>query len=326
MSRIHEDATPAGAILSLGLCGISLTADRVTTDRGIVTCRICRRRRAAADRDANPWAHLSPAACARVGEVRDVVPGRREPVDVYASGQTAWSSPRAALHALAVAMDDGYESRSVSDPQRLLAAGIRSTGAKPSGDSGQRHVERLHAVHRALELSFTEPWRDDRGGLEVPPDLARRVLVLIHAGRPVGRRKAGGKHVVIERVEVSGDEAAEWLSGQVGRVVTPRSVMLLRREGWRRFVAYLASRGLVAAMRRREGDVQPWDLETWPQIAGAMGKSEGWCRKMSERAEDPLPVTHVGAISRVVAVRAELEDWWVREFARARGGTGGEAA
>ena len=51
-------------------------------------------------------------------------------------------------------------------------------------------------------------------------------------------------------------------------------------------------------------------VETWKDIANALGRSERWCRYMSNRAIGPLPVFKVGGIARL-----RLEDLatWLEE-------------
>ena len=48
-------------------------------------------------------------------------------------------------------------------------------------------------------------------------------------------------------------------------------------------------------------------VETWKGIAGALGRSERWCRYMAQRTSDPLPVFKVGGIVRLNLI--DLEDW-----------------
>jgi hypothetical protein len=54
-------------------------------------------------------------------------------------------------------------------------------------------------------------------------------------------------------------------------------------------------------------------VETWKGIAGALGRSERWCRYMARRAGDPLPVFKVGGIVRLN--QEDLEDWIARQRA-----------
>jgi hypothetical protein len=51
--------------------------------------------------------------------------------------------------------------------------------------------------------------------------------------------------------------------------------------------------------------------ETWKGIAGALGRSERWCRYMARRGHDPLPVFKVGGIVRLN--NNDLEDWLSRQ-------------
>lgn len=52
-------------------------------------------------------------------------------------------------------------------------------------------------------------------------------------------------------------------------------------------------------------------VETWKGIAGALGRSERWCRYMARRGHDPLPVFKVGGIVRLNAI--DLDDWLGRQ-------------
>ena len=60
-------------------------------------------------------------------------------------------------------------------------------------------------------------------------------------------------------------------------------------------------------------------VETWKGIAGALGRSERWCRYMANRGQDPLPVFKVGGIVRLNA--ADLEDWLRSQRDRSVGNT-----
>jgi hypothetical protein len=48
-------------------------------------------------------------------------------------------------------------------------------------------------------------------------------------------------------------------------------------------------------------------VETWKGIAFMVGRSERWCRYMSRRGHDPLPVFKIGGIVRLN--RADLDAW-----------------
>jgi hypothetical protein len=63
-------------------------------------------------------------------------------------------------------------------------------------------------------------------------------------------------------------------------------------------------------------------VETWKGIAGALGRSERWCRYMAGRPADPLPVFKVGGIVRLTA--DDLAAWLERQRAATqRGGLAG---
>ena len=64
-------------------------------------------------------------------------------------------------------------------------------------------------------------------------------------------------------------------------------------------------------MHSKESTVTTTYCETWKGIAGALGRSERWCRYMARRGHDPLPVFKVGGIVRLNAV--DLEDWLSRQ-------------
>ena len=51
--------------------------------------------------------------------------------------------------------------------------------------------------------------------------------------------------------------------------------------------------------------------ETWKAIAHALRRSERWCRYMSQRSHDPLPVFKIGGI--VCLDPGELEAWIARQ-------------
>ena len=51
--------------------------------------------------------------------------------------------------------------------------------------------------------------------------------------------------------------------------------------------------------------------ETWKGIAYKLSRSERWCRYMSRRPEDPLPVFKVGGIVRLN--EPDLHDWLFRQ-------------
>jgi hypothetical protein len=55
-------------------------------------------------------------------------------------------------------------------------------------------------------------------------------------------------------------------------------------------------------------------VETWKGIAHALGRSERWCRYMSRKDADPLPVFKVGGIVRLN--QDDLDDWLIRQRAR----------
>jgi hypothetical protein len=52
-------------------------------------------------------------------------------------------------------------------------------------------------------------------------------------------------------------------------------------------------------------------VETWKGIAVELGRSERWCRYMTRRAVDPLPVFKVGGIVRLS--RDDLDRWLSRQ-------------
>jgi len=52
-------------------------------------------------------------------------------------------------------------------------------------------------------------------------------------------------------------------------------------------------------------------FETWKGIGYKLQRSERWCRYMSRRAEDPLPVFKVGGIVRLNL--ADLDNWLARQ-------------
>lgn len=55
-------------------------------------------------------------------------------------------------------------------------------------------------------------------------------------------------------------------------------------------------------------------VETWKGIAAELGRSERWCRYMTRRGADPLPVFKVGGIVRLS--RDDLEVWLSRQRAQ----------
>ena len=59
---------------------------------------------------------------------------------------------------------------------------------------------------------------------------------------------------------------------------------------------------------------EPAYVDTWKAIAAIMGRSERWCRYMSARADDPLPVFKVGGLVRLDA--SDLAAWYQRQKAR----------
>jgi hypothetical protein len=66
-------------------------------------------------------------------------------------------------------------------------------------------------------------------------------------------------------------------------------------------------------------------VETWKGIATALGRSERWCRYMTRRGADPLPVFKVGGIVRLNGT--DLEDWLGRQRERSiRGSAHGPLA
>ena len=56
-----------------------------------------------------------------------------------------------------------------------------------------------------------------------------------------------------------------------------------------------------------EGDY----VETWKAIAAEMKRSERWCRYMSLRPVDPLPIVHVGSYARLYL--ADAAAWSARQ-------------
>jgi hypothetical protein len=65
------------------------------------------------------------------------------------------------------------------------------------------------------------------------------------------------------------------------------------------------------AANLKESIVTTTYVETWKGIAGALGRSERWCRYMARRSHDPLPVFKVGGIVRLNGI--DLEDWLSRQ-------------
>ena len=55
-------------------------------------------------------------------------------------------------------------------------------------------------------------------------------------------------------------------------------------------------------------------IETWKGIAGALVRSERWCRYMARRGCDPLPVFKIGGI--VCLGYDDLDAWLSRQRAQ----------
>lgn len=55
-------------------------------------------------------------------------------------------------------------------------------------------------------------------------------------------------------------------------------------------------------------------VETWKGIAAELGRSERWCRYMTRRAADPLPIYKIGGIVRLS--RDDLNGWLARQRAQ----------
>lgn len=236
--------------------------------------------------------------------------------------RAVWRSPVQALAELAAYRTDGVSTASTSDPGRFdrVRPGKSSVSARWRADttsavSGQ--VERLSGVMDALERAFkgrrTFSLAGEDGELrevELSVDQQRALLVwwavLVHSGR--------GEGLLADDVRrrVSAQAYARW-----GLEVTARQVQLVQSAGLEAVRAHLRQIGEMHApmpgrRRKRERSTMAlmgFDLSGWGEISREVGLSERTCRRLSERAVDPLPIHRVDGVGGVHARRAEIEAW-----------------
>ena len=301
-----------------------------TADPGEVTCRLCL---AVIGERPEPFEPSGPYQPRQ---------GAREPVVVEREqARPPWLNEAHALRALCHALDNGYRQKSVSDPARFEPTGSGGS-AHPRGDLGQREVEHLDAVTRALRASFTAPWVVcDTPRREIHPDTCRAILMWRVVGEAVRRQPMASrfaksqnpdrvdywrKQTYVDRVDFTAVSISRRLTAAHGFTISPGEVERIARAGRYAVRTYLRERDLIPVLVRtgmKKGNTEEHndmgetidreaDLEGWDEIADVVGCRPRTARAYANRNDDPLPV--YAAFGRVVAIRDEVKAWKLRQY------------
>lgn len=317
-TRIHLDATPAGAVLSRSACRMMQV--RVTADRSIVTCRLCVRHVEEEERRAlelargyepnltklyagdsaeflrateKPLPTSGLTAAQRkawqyvFGAVAELIAGQRGD-GIRPARTTRWLSVRHALAELVHYRVHGASVASLTDPDRIAKqAGLLGTTYSPPGpDRAMTLVEDLAPVQRAWALAYQGPWPSNEVQ-RLTEEEARQVCLRLVVGQE-------------PQVQVAEDLRVDGKT--VGRAA---------RQGYHRVWTYLAERDLIP---RHEGRARvevtankstDSDLFGWKEIAEFLGVHEATARDWAD--EEEMPVRRFGR--GVEARRDELREW-----------------
>ena len=72
----------------------------------------------------------------------------------------------------------------------------------------------------------------------------------------------------------------------------------------------------------RKAVLLTWDLDTWDEIANALGVSTRTARRWAELDDDPLPVSRMDDTGRARARSAQVQAWLNRRFPEPKGSHG----
>lgn len=344
--RMHMLDPARSGVATAGICGHIGTT---TTRPSKVTCKACLRAIAAAAatlaaaaetaRRNAPPAVLSGRGQTDVGHVGARAIASSIAGEVVTSGPR-WGSVASALAAWAMTADARRSVASSSSPDRFGQRGGSDGGPTPTTPRGTQHD--LLDVEAALERGC-QPMRV--GEHSLTRATVRAIVEARLCGKPIDRavgprvtgpvarmyeeagagtskaeakRAASKRGTYRERIEASADEVAE----RAG--LTRHQVGLVVRAARRAIAVELARKGLIperVALREMVGSkntevvMSEWDLEGWKDIAPLVRRSEDVCKRLSKREKDPLPVARY--LGRVVAKRAQVEEWARRQTAEA---------
>jgi len=316
----RERQTGEGLDISFGLCGI-ITAN-VTEDRGLVRCKLCRRRMEAGDGRAQ----VAPVVVVVAAEA-PFVPSR--PVPVVELGGATHIDARA--HRIIERSQRG-DDESERPRWRTLERAIEKTTAIRAGRSPIRNAWKVEHEARSEGAVRTEHGRDDV--IEVDQAFARAFTAPVVKGSlSLTAAQARGLLEEVLRGYSTAAQVASDLTLRLGYPITTHQVGLVIRQGKEAMRERLERKGLIERRpaRREVGDASSaqgeraegasemalgFDLESWKEIAALVGRSESTCKAYAARRDDPLPVYEM--LGRVVARRSEVEAWAGRQ-ARAKG-------
>lgn len=297
-----------GLDISFGVCGI--ISANVTEDRGLVRCKLCRRR-------------MELPAAVVVTEPRPFEPG--PPVPVRELGGAVDVEQR---HVRIIERSRAGDDESDRPRWRSLEAAIAKTTAIKAGRSPMRSGWKVEQESRSEGAVRTEHGRDDV--IEIDRAFARAFDRSVRIGGAGPTLSAAGASRLLEEVlrhGVTAQQIANDLTTDE-HVVTRHEVGLVIRAGKRAMRELLERKGLIERRRRDEsegmgGDEMAgphgYDLKGWKDILPVIDVSEKLARQLMVRADDPLPVrVWFGS---VIAKRADLLDWISRQTSVPRTGT-----
>lgn len=315
--RIHCRAQPRpGRPAEWGVCGLMGGGiDRYTTDEERVTCRICRKKlREGIEASVYEPPPTGPQpvvmGCRHAANVRDP----HQPIE----RRKTWPTWRMAVRSYVTAADDGWAMKSTSDPSRFEA--LPQSSQVPEGDKGQRAVDDLYAVGRALSLAFDGPYvTQTQPRLEVSETECMRVLVWMVVGKPIERPTASQtgetrRTMLTHRIEQDRAELAADVSRSVGHEVTAGMVTAIVRAGGLRIEQSLERGGWVtqrdeALHRVEESDMtseRGKRLQGQKEIADYLGRDVRTVQRMKSW-DPPIPIKEFGGID--IAWTADLDKW-----------------
>lgn len=340
-ARIHRlklHPTSAEREAGKGLCGRSGAASEFADD---VTCKRCQVEMRAFVRILAPEtaAELLPPApeeprpllevrgTAELDERLERIVRRSIGGDDETQRRWSWPSAVVALASLVAFRVDGQPLRSTSAPSRFVR---ESLGEVAPDRAATAFADRIVGVAAALDRAYAAPrsWPEsiDEDGTPRPAvalsvEVQRALLLRSVAG---ARGFSGQAHA----------QVGEWLEREHGVDLTERQIAIVRAEGLRAIAAHLRAIGELEpgdpreewtgaqalwAARREEAKMglPGCDLNGWKEISAAVGLSEDVCRRLSKRADDPLPVHRMRDVAGVAAKRAELREWGERQVRRA---------
>lgn len=274
--KVHLSLNADGPI-SQAACG--WLGSRVTQSVQDVSCYLCRQIVAQRGAQAPQSPTEKPPARPRYGR------GCHEPYPLSADvPDSPWPTWRSAVRHYIAVCDDGWASRSPSDPERFEA--IPDGVYRNDGDKAQRQALKLANISKALDEAYSN---SDFEGLQASDCLS--VLVFMVCGRPVrvhtqlGRDGPKRKQTIVTRVPVTKQELAKAIER------SPHVVTAIHNVGAHKISGALFSRNIIS--RQEVSTKLDYDVIGRTELAQRFGVSVSTMFRMLTYQDHGLPIEFI---------------------------------